>query len=211
MIGVYGGTFDPVHIGHLQTVLEIKETLQLEQILFIPCAQPPHRKAPVVCAEYRARMLELAVRAQPGFHVDRQEIEREGYSYTVDTLESLRKQYEDKILCLILGMDAFLGLLHWYRWQSLFDLSHLVVMCRSGTRKTFPEPLECVVSQRQTLAAATLKTTQNGSIFFQQVTQLDISATEIRNRIQQGCCPRYLLPENVWAMIRELKLYNLNS
>ncbi len=207
MIGVYGGTFDPVHVGHLRTALEIKEVLQLEKILFVPCAQPPHRKAPVICPESRARMLELAVRTQPGFHVERLEIEREGYSYTVDTLASLRKQYEDKILCLILGMDAFLGLPQWNRWQSLFDLSHLVVMCRPGTRKMFPEQLERVVDQRQTLTAATLRTRRNGSIFFQQVTQLDISATEIRNSIKQGYSPRFLLPENVWAMIQELKLY----
>ncbi len=207
MIGVYGGTFDPVHIGHLRTALEIKEALQLEKVLFVPCGQPSHKNAPIACAEYRSKMLALAIHSVPGFQVDRREFNREGYSYTVDTLVSLRKDYKDKTLCLIVGMDAFLGISHWYRWQSLFDLSHVVVMFRPGSHQKFTEPLECLVKQRQTSTIATLRTKLSGLIFFQQVTQLDISSTRVRCMIRQGYSPRYLIPDKVWTMIREQNVY----
>lgn len=209
MIGVYGGTFDPVHYGHLRTALEVKEHLQLEEILFVPCAQPPHRTAPSASAEHRITMLKLGIHEMPGFRVDTRELEREGYSYTTDTLASLRQEDQDRTVCLIVGMDAFLGFPGWYRWQDLFELAHIVVMLRPGTDLSLTEPLESSVSERRVSKISALKSNQCGLVFFQPVTLLDISSTGIRNMIRQGDDPRYLLPDSVWAMIREKTLYQI--
>ena len=132
-IGVFGGTFDPIHYGHLRAALEVKEALELSSVLFLPSSGPPHRRAPIASAAQRLQMVRLAVEGQPGFSVDDREIARGGVSYMVDTLVSLRSELGDTPLCLILGMDAFLGLDRWHRWHDLPGLTHFAVGHRPGS------------------------------------------------------------------------------
>lgn len=133
MIGLLGGTFDPVHHGHLRIALEAKEALGLTEVRFIPCRQPPHRGDASATAQQRLDLLRLACGDMPGFAVDTRELERPGPSYMVDTLASLRAERGDEPLCLILGWDAFLGLPGWHRWQNLLDYAHLAVVQRPGS------------------------------------------------------------------------------
>ncbi len=197
MIGIYGGTFDPVHYGHLRTALEVREALELDEVRFIPCRFPPHRREPVFPPEKRLEFLQLATADEPGFVVDTRELERSGVSYMVDTLASLRNEVGELPLGLILGRDAFLGLPSWHRWESIFDLAHLVVMDRPGYRPDWLPPLKEYVAQRSTDHPGELQHQPAGRIFFQRVTQLEISATHIRQCLQEGKSPRYLLSDQV--------------
>ncbi len=212
MIGVFGGTFDPVHFGHLRPALELFETLQLKELRLIPAGNPPHRRPPHAAPGHRLEMLRRAVAGQEGFLVDQREIERQGPSYMVDTLNELRRELgAGQPLCLMLGMDAFLGLNSWYRWQEIPRLAHLVVSHRPGWG---PEHLDDHGGPLAELAAdalvqdpEALGTAPAGRVFMQAVTQLDISSTRIRALIRQGRTPRYLLPDEVWTYIQEQRLY----
>lgn len=204
MIGIYGGTFDPVHYGHLRTALEIKALFQLAEVRLIPCARPPHRGDPLTSAEQRLTMLALALENQPGLVVDDCELKRSGPSYTVDTLAGLRAQFKRTPLLLFMGADAFAGLSTWHQWRRLFDYAHIVVMTRPGYR--LPADIKqygdsWVTDSRQ------LSNALAGKLFFQTVTQLDISATAIRAMIANGQDPRFLLPDKVLTYIQQNKLY----
>ena len=209
-IGVLGGTFDPVHFGHLRSALELLETLGLAEVRLVPCGHPPHRSPPRAPASARLAMLELAVTGQPGLRVDPRELERPGPSYMVDTLASLREEQGTRPLCLILGSDAFLGLPGWHRWQELVQLAHLVVMHRPGwdLDDNLAAPLAQLVEARRVYEAAALAAQPAGSILLVPVTPLDISATAIRTLIAAGRSPRYLLPDVVWEHIRAHGLYD---
>jgi nicotinate-nucleotide adenylyltransferase len=208
MIGIYGGTFDPVHYGHLRTALEVSEALALAELRFVPCQIPPHRGAPGASAEQRWRMLAAALAdSEPRLRIDLRELERPGPSYMVDTLESLRTEMGDVPLCLILGMDAFLGLSRWHRWRELFDLAHLVVMRRPGYRPEMAGELRGIVEERVVDRPEVLGDSQAGRVYFVTVTQLEISASQIRDLIAKGRSTRYLTPDAVLAVIRDERLY----
>lgn len=208
MIGVYGGTFDPVHYGHLRTALEIKETVQLDEVRFLPCRQPPHRQAPEASPEQRYRMLELAlIDSEPGFSIDSRELRRPGPSYMVDTLGSLRAENGQTPVCLIVGMDAFRGLLAWHRWTDLFELAHFIVMQRPGNDCALSTPLAAKVVPRLTDNARSLQDGAAGQVLLQEVIQLDVSATRLRQALQSGRSARYLTPDTVLAYIRREGLY----
>jgi nicotinate-nucleotide adenylyltransferase len=208
MIGIYGGTFDPIHFGHLRTALEVKEAAGLDEVRFVPCRFPPHRAAPEADPERRLKMLELALHdGEPGFRIDTRELDRPGPSYMVDTLASIRTEIGTRPLCLIVGLDAFLGLPHWHRWRELFDLAHLIVMRRPGAAPAFPGDLGPYLRERRTDQAGTLSRQPSGSICFVDVTQLDISATRIRKAMRTGKSPRYLIPEPVRQFIQDERLY----
>ncbi len=132
MIGILGGTFDPIHHGHLRCAQELLQDLPLDEVRLVPCRIPPHRDTPQASAEQRLRMLKAALDGAPGLTVDDRELSREGPSYTVDTLHSLRAEFGATPLCLIVGMDAFNGLDRWHRWQELIGLAHIVVAHRPG-------------------------------------------------------------------------------
>lgn len=207
-VGVLGGTFDPIHLGHLRPALEVLEQLQLAEIRLVPCHIPPHRRRPQASAADRVRMLELAVDGQAGFTVDRRELERAGPSYSVDTLSSLRAELgPERPLCLIMGMDAFAGLPSWHRWERLIELAHIVVTHRPGSPASQDIDLGEWLAQVRTEDPKALHSTPSGHVWFCPVTQLDISATDIRRRIAAGRSPRYLTPEAVWAYIRDQGLY----
>ncbi|MCK5724204.1 MAG: nicotinate-nucleotide adenylyltransferase, partial [Gammaproteobacteria bacterium] len=130
MIGILGGTFDPIHYGHLRTALDVQQCLSLDEVRFIPCGEPPHRDKPVAESLQRLAMVRAAIAGQKGFSVDDREIRREGPSYMVDTLTSLKHDFKTESLCLILGMDAFNGLEQWHQWQQIFELANIAVMKR---------------------------------------------------------------------------------
>src|SRR5690606_23896384 len=156
LVGVFGGTFDPVHVGHLRIALELLERTGLREVRFVPAARPPHRAAPETPAAVRLSMLEAAVAGEPRFIVDRRELDRPGPSYTVDTLESLAEDFPDATLCLLLGMDAFAGLPGWHRWTALLELAHIVVADRPGSRVPEDGELGRLARERRTSSAAEL-------------------------------------------------------
>ncbi len=207
ILGICGGTFDPVHYGHLRPALEVMEALAPAEVAFIPNACPPHRDTPGASSQQRLRMLEAAVAGQSGFYVDRRELDREGTSWTVDTLASLREEYPGRSLCLMLGTDAFAGLPGWHRWRDLLSLAHLVVMQRPGW--TLPEnrDLERLLGRYRAGDAGELQQQPAGRIWLQNVTALDISATRIRALAAGGRDLRFLLPEGVREIICNEGLY----
>ncbi|MGH8477878.1 MAG: nicotinate-nucleotide adenylyltransferase [Methylococcales bacterium] len=207
MIGVMGGTFDPVHFGHLRAALEVRESLDLNELRLVPAREPPHRAMPVASAELRLLMLRCAIRSQAGLLVDTREIERHGPSYTYDTLYSMREERPHENLGLILGTDAFCGLRGWYRWPELRKLAHFIVVHRPGCEIRMSEDF----ARQNGLPIANriedLWRNPAGCVIFQKVTQLDISSTAIREMIRQNKSPEFLLPEAVIEFITEQHLY----
>ena len=204
MIGIFGGTFDPVHVGHLRAALEVREALGLQRVRLIPLGQAVHRKPPRFPATVRARMLEAAVADQPGFEVDRREIESDRPSYTVETLASLRRELaEDVPLCLLLGRDAFAAFHTWREPEHILSLAHLVVMERPGEPLFLDEALENLVEGRITAERHDLARAPAGRILFQPVTQLAISSSDIRRRLDTGLSVRWLVPDPVWRLLQQ--------
>lgn len=207
-IGILGGTFDPIHYGHLRPALELLQTLELAEVRFAPCRIPAHRGTPLVTAEQRLALVRLATDGQPGFVADDRELRREGPSYMFDTLTSLREELGNETpLVLIVGADAFRDLPTWHRWRELTSLTHIVVMQRPGAAQSLPPTLAEFVTPREVHEPAALRQKSAGGILFQSVTQLDISATRIRALLARGQSPRYLLPDPVLAAIHDRALY----
>lgn len=207
MIGIFGGTFDPVHFGHLRPLLEVKQALGLDEIRLIPCFLPPHRDTPNASAEQRVAMLRLAVADTPGFVIDERELQRGGLSYTVDTLRSLRDELAELSLCLIIGLDAFVALDSWHQWQQLNQLAHIVVTQRPGGLLPKTGSVAELVEQAQALDVEELQQQAAGKIYFQSVTQLDIAATYIRELVAHGQDVRFLMPDSVRHYIETVGLY----
>jgi len=209
MIGVLGGTFDPVHHGHLRLALEIHERLGLQEVRLMLAARPPHRAAPTVSPDLRLAMLQAAVAGVPGLRVDDRELRRPGPSYMVDTLQSLRDEElgTQQPLCLLLGMDAFLGLSRWHRWERLIELAHLVVVQRLQPELSMTDTMQQFLQAHRVDTVQSLRDRPAGAVWIQPIPTLMISATEIRQRLAQGANPHYLLPPAVLAMIQNHQLY----
>jgi len=207
MIGILGGTFDPIHYGHLRPAQEVLRALDLAEVRIIPAANPPHRRPPLATAAQRLRMAELAVAEFPGLRVDDREIRRGGPSYTVLTLESLRGEFGVRPLCLLLGLDAFEGLETWHQWRRLPELAHFVVMTRPGWSLPAAGVLPAWACGRLAHAASDLTQTGAGKIYFQTVTPQDISATRIREAIARGEAVDGLLPSAVLDYLRANRIY----
>lgn len=206
MIGVFGGTFDPVHNGHLRTALDVQEALGIRRIHFVPLKEAVHRDQPGTPAELRCALVQAAVADQPGFVMDNRELHREGPSWSYYTLESFRREYPHEPLCFLMGGDAFNGYLQWHRPLEILELAHLVVMQRPDASRHGGD-LAALLDERQTLEAGDLHALPAGRIFLQPVTQLDISASDIRQRIAVGRSARFLVPEPVLGIIQQLRLY----
>jgi nicotinate-nucleotide adenylyltransferase len=205
MIGILGGTFDPVHFGHLRPALEVRQALALDHVRFIPNRVPPHRETPWLDVEQRLALLQTAIEGESGFQLDQRELLREGNSYMVDTLDSLRADFPDQSLCLILGMDAFLGLENWRQWRRLPELCNLVVLCRPGS--AWPDAHSQLLHDLPatiTRSAGELATQASGRILIQSVTQLDVSSSYIRAEMAQGRSVRYLMPDAVWKQLTKM-------
>jgi nicotinate-nucleotide adenylyltransferase len=183
-IGIYGGTFDPIHHGHLILAREARERLELETIIFVPAAVSPFKNAPAAPAADRLAMLEAAIDGEPGFVIDRIELNRASPSYTIDTVENIRAREADAELSYLLGQDNVADLSRWHRFKDLQKLVRFIVLDRTGEQANHPH----IVVQRK----------------------IDISATEIRKRVASHRSIRYLVPEAVEEIIRRRRLYQEN-
>lgn len=206
-IGIFGGTFDPIHFGHLRIALDLFECLNLREVRWIPCAQPPHRVAPVASSAQRLEMVRAAVQGEKAFVVDDRELRVVGPSYTVNTLISLRREFPDAPLCLIVGGDAFSSLHTWHRWQELIELAHIVIAHRPGWALPTAGAVFDFLQSRFTDEQSHLHEQCAGSVLASAVTQLDISGTRIRQLIKAGRNPRFLLPDTAIGLIDTYQLY----
>ncbi|QSP96504.1 nicotinate-nucleotide adenylyltransferase [Marinobacter salinisoli] len=205
---VYGGTFDPVHNGHLRMALEVSDRLGVERVSLMPCHIPPHRDGTGATSEQRLRMLELAVDGEAQLRVDARELRRGGASYTADTLRQLRDELgADTPLAMVVGTDAFAGFDRWREWQVIPELAHIVVVRRSGHRVDPDGQPGRLLSERGAREPRELFERPCGAVLELDLPLLDISATAIRARIAEGRSPRYLLPDAVWREIRQQRLY----
>ncbi len=206
-IGVFGGTFDPIHYGHLRTAFEMLQALCFDEIRFIPCGDPPHRGTTFADAALRFRMVDAAIAGQEGFVSDERELRRDGPSYSIDTLVDLRAEFPTRSLGLILGMDAFLGLPNWHRWDEILGVAHVVVAHRPGWKAPDMGPLGVLISEHGTHRVEDLHDATHGRIHIHAVTQLEIASTEIRELVAAGRDPRFLMPDAVRDVIEETGIY----
>jgi nicotinate-nucleotide adenylyltransferase len=210
-VGIFGGTFDPIHYAHLRLAEELGERLALAEVRFVPARIPPHRAAPNVTAHHRLEMVRLAVQGNARFSVDDRECRREGPSYTVDTLIELRRELgQHRPVMLIMGEDSYLALTTWSRWEQLYDLAHVVVAARPGFGLELGRLDATLAAQTAGRLAARpedLGGRSSGLVFAADTTPLPISATEIRRCLENGHSARYLLPDEVLAYIQANQLY----
>ena len=215
-LGVFGGTFDPIHFGHLRLAEAAADALSLASVRWIPAGQPVLRETPRVAPRQRLEMVRLAIADNPRFELDAAEIESAQPSYTVPTLERLRRSEvcgKQRPLVLLVGADAFSGLPGWHRWQELLELAHIAVAHRPGypvEAENLPAPLAQVFRERFSATTAALAETPAGHIFNFPMTQLDISATRIRKLLSNGHSARYLVPETVIEYIHQQHFYQEN-
>ncbi len=213
-IGLLGGTFNPIHFGHLRMAQELAESLSLHEVKFIPSANPPHKPLPPVSAEHRAAIVQLAIADNPQFQLDDRELNRAGASYTVDTLESLRSEIGDETsLILIMGSDAFTKFNTWHRWQEIIKLCHIALVQRPvpTNKNVLTKELETFLHNHYTEHADDLHDTSAGLITMQAITPLEISSTAIRQALQLKHSARYLIPDSVLDYIAAKQLYSTVS
>ncbi len=207
-IGIFGGTFDPIHYGHLRSALELTECLGLEKLRFMPCGVPPHRGTTVCTSAQRAEMVELAIAGESRLLCDTRELQREGPSYTIDSLMELREELgENCSLSLIVGCDALVKIPSWHCWEALLDWAHIVVIARPGWH--LPETGQVAQWLKTHVSSDTQRICQYhaGSVFVQELRPLDISSTEVRALRAVGRSVRYLMPEPVLDYIESHDLY----
>ncbi len=208
LVGVFGGTFNPVHYGHLRSALELVERLQLEQLRLMPSASPPHRDAPECSAERRAAMVELAVTGEPRLVCDAREMQRPGKSYTIDSLIELRGELgTQQGLCMVLGCDAVQDIATWHRWQELLDWAHIVIIARPGWQLPRAGELAQWLKVHQLESPELLRQRPCGGIVIEELRPLAISSTEIRDLLASGRSARYLMPQSVLDYIHTHTLY----
>lgn len=210
-LGLFGGTFDPVHYGHLRLAEEAIAHLALGGVRWIPAGQPPHRGMPQVTAGQRLAMVRCATAGNPRFSVDAGEVEAAAPSYTVHTLERLRAELgAQQQLVLLVGADAFAGLATWHRWRDIFGLAHVAVSHRPGfpvETASLPHELATEFNDRRLTDVGALRASPAGGIATFAMTQLAISATQIRKLLANGLSARYLLPDDVLDYIQLHSLY----
>ncbi len=205
-MGILGGTFDPIHHGHLRIAIEIYEQCHLAEVRFIPSALPPLRQSPLANADLRLAMVKTAVQNITGLTVDDREYCQTGTSYTLNTLQSLRRDYPETPLCFIIGMDAFINLPKWYQWQQLSELAHFIVIQRPNYVLPSSTPLKTLLARQVNTPQALVKQIA-GLVFIANVPLCDISATRIRKHITAGKQLTGLLPNSVLDFIQTHQLY----
>jgi nicotinate-nucleotide adenylyltransferase len=214
-LGLLGGTFDPVHLGHLRLAEEAREALGLERVVWLPAGQPPHRGPPRVSGAHRLAMVRLAVADNGGFAVDDAEVRAAAPSYTAVSLERLRAESgPERPLVLLMGADAFLGLPAWHRWRELFGLAHVAVASRPGyaiDAGMLPGALAEEFAARRRPDSASLGAAPAGAIVEFAITPLAISASDIRDRVAGARSVRYLIPDSVLDYIGRHSLYAVGS
>lgn len=206
-IGVFGGTFNPVHYGHLRVALECKQALQLDEMRMMICSQPPHREQPGVNALQRKKMLELALADSDELMLDARELEREGPSYSVDTLKSLKADFSESALFMVIGSDSFQALNTWHSWDEILELCNIVIARRPDAAADESSTVGNLLTDRFIQDFQQASQSVSGKVIPVAVSQLEISATNIRNLIKRDRSPKYLLPDSVLNYIKENLLY----
>lgn len=210
-IAILGGTFDPIHYGHLRTALEIYQRYEIQEVRLIPCQQPVLKNGTHATVAQRLAMLQLAVNNESEIKIDERELHRTTPSYTFDTLVSLREELKDTPIWLVLGSDIFENFTKWYRFNELIHLAHFFVVKRPGF--VLPKNGEAaqLFQTHQCDDIALLQNQNAGKIITVELTPLSISATAIREQIQKQLSPRYLLPDSVLDYINQHNLYQKHS
>lgn len=214
LVGIYGGTFDPIHYGHLRVAEELADTIAFDQFFFVPAGEPRLRKAPIASKYHRARMVALSIQNNSRFSLDEREIKRAGVSTTVESLREYHAGYNGKAaLCFIMGVDTFLKIHRWHHWLEIFQLCHLVIVDRPGSmrmmdRSDFPPIIQDACASRWITCPTDLANQFSGMIYIARTTLLDISATRIRKLVAADKSTRYLLPEAVSDYIKTHHLYS---
>jgi len=213
-IGILGGTFNPIHFGHLAAAEDVCDRLNLEQVLFVPALLPPHKQENMPSAADRLEMVRRAIHNNARFQVSDIEIKRGGISYTVDTIDELHRLYPDKDLHFITGLDSFLDIRTWREWQKLLRSCTFVVLSRESCRFQDLAKLDFIQVKGQDLEALDERrheqlaiTNGNIRIILERIPFYEISSTDIRNRVKSGKSIKYLLPEAVEGYIIEKKFY----
>jgi len=206
-IGFLGGTFDPIHFGHLRPALEIQESLNLSTLYLMPNYLSPHKSSTLATAQQRLRMVELATQSTPQLAIDNQEILQTGPSYTIDTLKRLRAQHPTTPLCFIMGMDALLQFDKWHQYQEILNYCHLVVSYRPGAAPQFNDTVKALLAQHQVAEPSHLHDTLCGAIYLQNTTQLAISSSQIRRLVAAQQRIDFLTPSAVCHYIQQQGCY----
>ena len=228
MIGILGGSFDPIHFGHIKSALALLEHFEFEQIRFVPCQLSPLKERVFANAHHRWQMLNLVCSSQPKLMADDRELKRQGRSYTIDSLIELREEIgNNQSIVLILGMDAYLEFCKWHRYEEILSYCHLLLMQRPGYNLSESEPILVSYSElenqqnleiecekeyfwlHKTEDDEQLGAVPHGKIYMSDLEKIDISSTLIRETIAQGQQPKYMLPGNVWNYVQRNKLYQL--
>jgi nicotinate-nucleotide adenylyltransferase len=213
LTGIFGGTFDPIHYGHLRVAEEISEIADLAEMRFVPAALPRLRPPPVAEVHHRVEMVRLAIDGNSRFILDLRETRRHGTSYSIDTLREMKQQLGDEaILCFMLGADAFIKLAQWQSWRELFRLCHFIVAARPGhplleAPESLPRELKLECQYRWVSRADDLAHARSGLVFLAPTSLLEISATNIRTCISSRKSARYLLPDATLDYISMNQLY----
>lgn len=207
-LAVFGGTFNPVHYGHLRSALELVERLGLAELRLMPSARPPHREAPRCSAQHRLAMVELAVAGEPRLTCDGRELRREGKSYTIDSLVELRaEEGSDRSLCMVMGCDALLGIPTWHRWEELLDYAHVVVIARPGWALPVSGEVALWLERHRLPGPGAIAQRPAGGVLVEELRPLAISSTEIRQILAEGRSARYLMPQPVIDYLEQHALY----
>jgi nicotinate-nucleotide adenylyltransferase len=207
-IGVFGGMFDPVHNGHLELARSAIKELQLDQLRMVPCRQPNHRLQAKSSSTERVAMLKLATTKFDSIIIDSQEIERNGTSYTAATLANLKSENPNSSLVLLVGVDSFNTLADWHNWESILELSHVVVFARAGEDLTLPKNTQKNLNECLVKSPTELFDSNAGSIYLLDRFNYDASSTEVRTRIAERSNFSELLPAVVCSYIADNELYN---
>lgn len=206
-IGLLGGTFDPIHLGHLHLALCVASALDLQEVRLIPNANPLLRNPPLATPAQRLEMLQLAIEDHPKLKIDRCEMQRKGASFAIDTVRSIHHETKDATLLFIMGVDQFSQFNHWHQWRSILDYVHIIVTSRAEFNLNLNPEIAELLQQREVFDIKDLNAQPNGFILQQYITPLSVSATQIRKEILGGQTPEAYLPEKVWNYIAANGLY----
>ncbi len=213
LVGIYGGTFDPIHYGHLRVAEELADEVNFQQIIFVPSGTPRLRNTPLGSRDQRAEMVRLAIQDNPHFAIDEREIYRPGVTATVESLREFQSEsIPNRILCFIVGIDTFIHINHWIQWRELFNLCHLVVVARPGygsisDHRTLPQEVAQELALRRAVSADDLSKQATGLIYIAHTSLLEISASHIRHLVGINKSIRYLLPSTISDYIVKNQLY----
>jgi nicotinate-nucleotide adenylyltransferase len=207
-VAIMGGTFDPIHNGHLRIAVDIVDRFHFTELRLVPCFIPVHKSHPSITAKQRLEMVSLAVKQHPDLLVDDREIKRTGRSYSIDTLIELRQELgPDACITMVMGMDSFISLPSWHKWQSILNYAHILVVSRPGWHPEFTLDLQDLIEKSRAKTAAELQSAPAGKIHMEALTELGISSSMIRTLCEQNKSIAYLLPESVHAYIDQHTLY----